>query len=629
MEIKIDNAIGLFFPSPNFQQIFFEAAVNALDARATEIEIEIKLRAFLSPETMRVVISDNGDGFTDERFERFSKLLNPEDSYHKGLGRLVFLRYFQQVDVESSYGNNVRIFSFSSNFDGKSKMKSVSEGVNNKTQLIFKRFAGKSLKSYDDIRPSSIIENLVLEVLPQLYEMKKSGRKLQITVALDVQEGNPGQNFFSDVQIFNLEKLPVLTEITINDPAIDLYEGISMAYRVENRFGKSSVITAACVDRRTIPIDLIPPNAIPNNYSVIFLLNSRIFKADNSRQRLDIKDESFERALLKVLRKHVAEVISEQIPAVKQKNEKTRDQFLERFPHLIGYFEEETVGLIQKDEALEIAQRRFFKDQKEILEATTLDDEQYEKSLDVSSRTLTEYVLYRTLIIKKLKEINGKNAESEIHNLIVPQRKIFDGSNLIQGIYNNNAWLLDDKFMTFSTILSEERMDTLVAKITLSEEHEKDESRPDISMIFSGDPDQPAKVDVVIVELKKRTDDEKENSYALVQLLQRAEKLIHHYKNIQRIWYYAVLQINDSFATRLQQQRFCPLFSRGKVFYREDITIGPNGAPIPTPVFALSFDAIIEDAQCRNDTFLKILREGMKRISQKSDFHVAPRDSTQ
>jgi hypothetical protein len=55
MEIEIQNAVGLFFPNPNFQQIYFEAVANALDAGATRIDIRIRLRGFSEPETLNVV----------------------------------------------------------------------------------------------------------------------------------------------------------------------------------------------------------------------------------------------------------------------------------------------------------------------------------------------------------------------------------------------------------------------------------------------------------------------------------------------------------------------------------------------------------------------------------------------
>lgn len=37
---------------------------------------------------------------------------------------------------------------------------------------------------------------------------------------------------------------------------------------------------------------------------------------------------------------------------------------------------------------------------------------------------------------------------------------------------------------------------------------------------------------------------------------------------------------------------------------------------MPTPTFVMSFDAIIGDAECRNHTFLEILKSGMKALEK-------------
>ena len=197
----------------------------------------------------------------------------------------------------------------------------------------------------------------------------------------------------------------------------------------------------------------------------------------------------------------------------------------------------------------------------------------------------------------------------------------------MDGLYSNNAWLLDDKFMTFQTILSEQRMDTVIDAITLIGETNVDNGRPDIAMIFSADPAEAEFVDVVVVEIKKKTDDEKENQYAINQLLDRAVKLAAHCPNIQRIWYYAVIQISDSMTTRLRQQKWAPLFSKGKVFYQEFPTERPNGSVVPTPTFVMSFDAIVADAKCRNHTFLEILRHGMKQYVNPQTPDAPPADA--
>jgi hypothetical protein len=37
------------------------------------------------------------------------------------------------------------------------------------------------------------------------------------------------------------------------------------------------------------------------------------------------------------------------------------------------------------------------------------------------------------------------DAEADIHNLIVPRYKNFNGDTMPSEVYQNNAWLLDDK----------------------------------------------------------------------------------------------------------------------------------------------------------------------------------------
>jgi hypothetical protein len=166
--------------------------------------------------------------------------------------------------------------------------------------------------------------------------------------------------------------------------------------------------------------------------------------------------------------------------------------------------------------------------------------------------------------------------------------------------------------------LSEARMSDVINAITLEEDKSEDDGRPDISMIFSADPNSDAPVDVVIVEIKKKTDVEKDNLYATTQLLQRAEKLVEFCPNIQRMWYYAVIQINKGLSNRLRQMKWTPLYSKGDVFYQEFDSIRPDGTVVPTPTTVMSFDAIVSDAQSRNHTFLEILRSSMKAVASNS-----------
>jgi hypothetical protein len=378
--------------------------------------------------------------------------------------------------------------------------------------------------------------------------------------------------------------------------------------------GENLQLTAISVDGRTIPINLLHPKAIPPNCSAIFLFNSDLFagKSDSSRQRLVLPEAISEAILHRVLRRELSVVLNRTLPEVEKRNTETKKQFEERYPHLTGFFEEDTVGIIDKDDAIEIAQRRFFLKQKEVLESDSLDDATFEKSLEVASRTLTEYILYRELIIQQLSKFREQDKEASIHDLIVPRYRQFHRDALVDGIYNNNAWLLDDKFMSFRTILSEARMQQVISAITLREDAAEDDARPDISMIFSADPSQKERVDVVVIEIKRRMVDDKENPYAATQLVKRARKLVDYCPNIQRIWYFAIIEIDNALSQLLQDLKWTPLFSKGRVFYQDFLVKRADGIPVPTPVCLLSYDAVIQDAAARNHTFLEILKNDIR-----------------
>ena len=621
MDIETSGAIRLFFPNPSLTLVYFEALANALDAGATDVSINIDVQAFDKPDTLKITVSDNGDGFTDENFERFRKLLRPRDKFHKGIGRLVFLNYFARVDVDSAREKWRRTFTFKDGFDGNAPLQALADQQEAKTSLVFSGFAKERVKSYDDLKPDALKPLLIEQFLPTLDARKREGKAFKISINLTTNESNAQKEFFPQEIEITPNDLPTMTKITIQDDTLDAISTIDMHYHVAPVTGKGSSLVAFSIDGRTIPANLIPPSSFPSGYLCVFLFESELFhsNADSSRQRLVLPEGTPEAHLFRVLRRELGKVLAEKIPQITERNEKTKEKFEEQFPHLLGFFEADTVGLIDRDDAMSIAQQRFFKEQKAILQSEKLSDASYEKSLEMSSRTLTEYILYRDKIIRRMKEMTGGNAESEIHNLIVPRFKEYSQSSMPSEIYQNNAWLLDDKFMVFRTILSEKSMDAVINAIRLDDESVGDTGRPDIAMIFSADPNDTTPVDVVVVEIKKKTDDEKDNSYAVNQLLDRAGKLVAHCPNIQRVWYYAIMNVNDTMAFRLRQLKWTPFFSKGRVYYQEFETPHPDGRVIPTPTFVVSFDAIIADAEGRNHTFLEILREGMKKYAAEHD----------
>jgi hypothetical protein len=608
MEIDTKYASRLFFPSPSFVQIYLEAIANSFDAGASDIEIVVESDGGISAEGLKVTIADNGVGFTDERFARFRRLQEPHDAYHKGLGRLVYLQYFQEVAVVSH---------FSAGFRGDSETETGGASQASGTELRFSGFLKDRLRSYDDVRASTVKQQIIDHFIPLLQYKRTHQEPFQITVEVRTSQPNPQQDFFSEVVTITANDIPNFVEVEIKHTVFGAFSNVQMAYSIREVGSSARVLTAVSVDQRTIPISLLPPKAVPAGYSAIFLFYSDLFtgRSDSARQRLVLPESVSQDQVLSVLRDKVAEVLNESLPEIRQRNARTQHHFEERYPHLVGLFDSDSVGIVDREEAIKTAQWRFFEKQREVLEGVGINEDAFRKSLELSARTLLEYVLYRELIIQRLSEISADDKEETIHNLIVPRYQQFHGNEVVNGIYNNNAWILDDKFMSFRTVLSEPRMDELIAAITL-EEGERVEGRPDIALIFSADPKDETGVDVVVVEVKRKGTDDKDGLYAAAQLSKRARRLVDYCPNIQRMWYFGIIDIDTELEQLLLDTRWAPLFSKGKVFYQDYQLRRSDGLTVPAPTCLMSFDAVVSDAKARNHTFLEILKSDVRHAVQ-------------
>ena len=622
MQVNIKQAIRLFFSNPSLDMVFIEAIANSLDADASKISICISIDELGKQETLKITVQDNGVGFTQERYGKFCKLLQVEDSTHKGVGRLVYLYYFDTIEVSSIFNKQHRTFLYNTSFD-EANSNMVLEPIDSQEQRTILNFSNctlKRLSSYNSILPDSLKRMILEEFLPRFYVYKEEGKEIEIDIELKIGKVKKNQFIGNRKVTISLNDLPVLKVEEVNASQIRMFEDMVLQYSIEKKesYVAPFIITALCIDNRAYKLsDILSCDNIPWGYELIFLLKSSIFngQVDPSRQTLTLRDELL-KSVKKIFRTKIANIIQQDIPSFKESNEKTRLSLSKSYPHLLGYFEDEEIGIVSRSKSLEIAQQKFLRDQKTVLEAEYLDGEKYEKAMDLSSRSLAEYILYREKIISKLETITNKDSEATIHNLILPKRSILKNNQNVTAIYNNNLWLLDNKYMTYTTAMSERTMQEVVEEITQGVEHGSDSNRPDLAIIFSDNPeDLSCKVDVVIIELKKRGIKLSKTEEVISQLKQRATKLMNYYPNrIQRIWFYGIVEFNDEFKLSLKNEHYTPLFSKDTLYYKENEWYLSLESDIPYKVgtYILSIDAFIKDAKAHNEIFLNILKEGFK-----------------
>lgn len=607
MKVELKQAVKMFYSNSSLEMVYFEAIANALDAQATQINILITADAInKSSETLEIKITDNGVGFTNERYNKFSKLFDVEESTHKGLGRLVYLFYFDTITIKSVFNKTQkRVFEFSEDFDDtKYELTSIPESPSG-TEIQMTGYNLERIAKSDYIIPKSIKRRIFEEFYTRLVSLNQQSVKFNINIQSTI--GNSTIN-----EIISNSDIPSF-KIKTFDSSLSIFEKFHLYYSIEKvDIKENSFISAVSIDNRTIKMDIIANENKPSGYKMVFLLFSDYFigKVDFTRQNFNLTNTEL-KSIQQLFRKEVIKLIENNAPQIKQNNKVIKNNLVKTYPHLASYFDTSSIGYVARNEVLNKAQEDFFKDQKELLEARSLSDEQFEKSLEISSKALTEYILFRQLTIQKLKNTTPQNSEAELHSLFATMRKEgkFTKENTLNDLYRNSTWLLDDKYVTYETALSDREFDELISFIT-GEEAEKDLDRPDIALVFSNNPNCDRPFDVVMVELKKKGISLEENMKVITQLEKRARKLMKYYnQKIQRIWYYGIIEFNDEVEEALAGE-YTKLYSSGKMYYRETkiaISIEPLEV-VPIGVYIWDINAVVKDAELRNSTFLNLIK---------------------
>ncbi|MDR1896359.1 MAG: ATP-binding protein [Prevotellaceae bacterium] len=618
-----------FYKSPSLENIFIEAIHNSIDADASKIDVEIAIDALDKSKTLVIKITDNGVGFSDERYKKFCKLMTVEgDDIHRGVGRLVYLCHFDKISISSKYGSKQRTFTYDTDFDEHNS--DMNESILNETgygtTITFQNCTLEKLNSYSTIFPEHIRTMLLNKFYPVLYLLKQRNKDIDINIKLDVKTVKKGQQIGKRETHISVSDIPTLLIEPVDLAMLDMFTKSEVHYSIKKQevITDPLLITALCVDNRTY--DLSDVISIENlqGYNSVFLLNSTAFigQTDPSREILALT-ETQKRIVVKKFREKISEIIQREIPHIKKKKEQSKESLNKTYPHLIGYFEEDEIGVIARSKSIEDAQGKFLRDQKEILEASNLDTKQYDKALELSSRSLSEYVLFREKIINRLETITKEDSEEVLHNIILPKGTVLKDNTDLSYIYQNNLWLLDEKYMTYNTAMSNKSMKDIVEEITQNISNEKDTKTPDVAIIFSDNIDdkenENKKVDVIIIELKKRGIKIERTEEVINQLKRRATNLMKYYPNkIQRIWFYGIVEFNDDFKLSLKNSGYRPLYSKDSLYYNEEkiyLNVEDEDFYL-TNVYILSIDAFIKDAKARNATFLQILKDGFQKIKQ-------------
>lgn len=628
--VDIETAIEHIANEVELLQPLFEALVNSIHSNSNNIDITIEdIDGFISSYS----VMDDGDGYTPLNIKSFSQLWSniKQEPGALGSGRLMYLRVFKYVNIESYTGTRKVDFKFDTNFDP-SSIKPISNVSPKKTITVFHDLHDE----YKDKKPfnlTAIKEEIFYELLPMFSRIWRDEKDITITIngVLWINKDKIEEEF----QQVNLEHTDFLVSSTFSllPERFDLYYNIS-----DDDNGVIHQFYGAAGRRVKNFTSKVRIRKLPNNASGVFCLTGSYLDDRVRDDRRDFKIASNESnhsfanpisfsEINQELQVKINEIIFEKFPNYITEFELKKEIVLDQNPHLtdfirevknITYTEEEIVENAEKlmREEFDNTKKSLAKFKENIVQKRNFDEKAFERITKTFTKTgrdqLASYIAYRHTILDMLETImdvteTDKNSfkEKSIHELYMPQGATSDDYAKL----GTNMWIFDDKYMSYLYSASDKQIRQIREKfhqeLEEMEEDVNDGDKPDLVLFFS-DEEEDAEKDVLIVEFKKYDATYHEKIKAINQMEIYASVIEETIKNVRSVFAYTILEIDPKFRKYLQ--RTSPftensLGDKSKVssYYFFNETVRAH-------LYIMSFDQVIADAKKRNLVFLDILR---------------------
>lgn len=396
-------------------------------------------------------------------------------------------------------------------------------------------------------------------------------------------------------------------------------------YSFFNSVGKQKKSAYYCANGRTVtPIsDKVSFTNLPGNKSSILLVTSDFFDehVNDERNEFDIPQSgnrldcnlTWEQINFN-LQCEIDNILIKEFPNLEKDNDRNVSELIEEFPYLAKYIREDTSKIKNKEKILNSSKKKYEQEKeriskrfKELLDKNELDSDAFDSSIeditDMSARELAEYIVYRQQIILALHRLNVSKEKSEkkIHNLFMKMKT--ESFKDTHETYDHNLWLFDDKFMTYIYAASDVAIEKY--KKALDEVNVYNSKyRPDLAVFFSGTDTDNGR-DAIVIEFKACGASIDEKSKSFWEINRNAQAIRDSIENINRIWCYTITSFDDIFKKNIKAQDFIQLFTNGErneIYYRYYREINAH-------CYYVSLDALLADAESRNNIFLDIIKK--------------------
>ena len=586
------------------RDVIREALTNSIHAGSKKISVDLHFserQQELTPgaEERRVLetitIVDDGEGFTAENLNFFDEVCTGhKDSIGgKGVGRLAFLKYAKSVKIRSQLSNELVEFDYTPEFKLDDIRKSAADGAISTSITLME------LKDKINTQVTKLVNAICDDLRLILFLKHQAGHSITLNFT-----HNSRQNF-DDNYIFSGDSIKA--ELTRE---FDFLGEKFNCYLFRDEPPRKGIVAMLCADELCIE-EYVISKRFDICRHLIFVTSDYFNKRSNiERQRLELPktDEDVDMVSPISREKLTPRIHEECMKMIDEAAEGDVDQFknqnVEKLKKFYPFIRLESLGgnaaLLDADEVVKTYRAQQARKEDQLIDA--LDSGRPVSWDDVShlaSEDLARFIVHRALVIDSLAKMPPSSAEDALHNAILPKRS--DGNE----IRENNVWLVDDKFLSYSNIYSDETLAKIIQEVGNVIEA-KQQRRPDVAAFFSKDDEnQPNKL--VIIEFKKPGADIFENNKALMQCRLYASELAERIPTVLEVFAFSVVEIDDAFYRDMKQTGFKDVFSLNERVVYNDFDIGA-GNEIPLHLYVMPASALIKDAKARNRVFEEVLQ---------------------
>lgn len=615
ISINLNKIVSDISEENILERVLREAITNSIHARATNIECRIKTSKTLIAnidEIEKILISDNGEGFTNDNiksFKQYGSDYNTKKWGAKGTGRFCFLKISDKIKYKS-LGKEIEL-----NSDGEILTNDLENTDNTILELsnIKEKF-----KNYPKDNIEQSIDKVIDTILPTLILIKKEKYIPNLTIKFYENDNNLKSFSLNDIPKFNVKTIDIKSEID-KEKAYKF----DILYYIGDCNKKDIKVGGYCADFIKVKKFNFKVN-IPNSY--IILVQSQYFNETVVDDRIDfiIKDKKIGTinqlswcVIDKCLKKELQNIFDTSFKDLKDKNKKSFESAIDKFPFFKKNFqliETNTIGYLDAKDYVSGSYSLLNKLENDLRELqiksldNNLTEKEFKEILDSSSLELAGYVVNRQIVISEMQKYINENTDDEkkIHNLLMPRGEIY--SDDLNDLRNCNLWLIDDKFMSFSKALSDKSIKELKKQLGEYEKKFKGEYlEPDLVVYFNSE--QLSKM--VVIELKPfaiNGEIDRNKINAINQISDYADIINTNFTEIKEKWYYMITTIDDNFKRQLKNAGYQKLFSIGEIYF----FYNPN---LQTHFYILDMQTLLNDANARNKVFMDILTKHFDNVN--------------